>query len=402
MEKRNFIKSILFFLCMYTVTYSQGKSEIPSYLKEYSSVYAKQPKQAALQWFKDAGFGMFVHFSPASQLAGGTDEWMRLDNWFQQQKDFESMSRDARKNHLIAKMTQVSSNVERLIYSFNPVSFNADSIADLAVKAGMRYITFTTQHVIGKMYMYDTSLSKWNSKNLLGRDFVQELSIACEKRGLGLFLYVTPPNNNLQAELKIMLRELLSNYGSIAGIWFDGIGECYRRPNEFMEVGRLYDYIRQIQPQCLISFKTGYTGDEDFIAPEWNQVKFSENKIPLFTIDVPADNGISLYKEKKLRTVLRITPEGLVYKQQNFRKVWEEELSKKPVELSNTLLENMQWFNVKNGVHKDRTKILGEYRYAKDCHANYILNVALEGDGSIHPSDYQILEGLKNEILSIK
>lgn len=150
---------------------------------------------------------------------------------------------------------------------------------------------------------------------------------------------MTPPNDNLQTELKIMLRELLSNYGSIAGIWFDGIGECYRRPNDFVEVGRLYDYVRQVQPQCLVSFKTGYTGDEDFLAPEWNQLKFDEKNTPLFTINVPTDDGISLYKEDKLRTVLRIAPEGLVYRQQNFRKVWEDELSKKPVELSNTLLE---------------------------------------------------------------
>lgn len=398
-------KCYLFFillLCLQVGLFAQEVSNIPSYLKSYSSLYIRSPKQAALQWFKEAGFGMFIHFSPASQLPGGTDEWAQLDDWFQKQKDFESMDRFARKNHLINKLTQISPNVERMFYSFNPVNFDADAIADLAVRAGMKYITFTTQHVVGKMFMFDTSLSKWNSKNLLGRDFVKELSVACKKRGLGLFLYVTPPNDNLQTELKIMLRELLSNYGSIAGIWFDGIGECYRRPNDFVEVGRLYDYVRQVQPQCLVSFKTGYTGDEEFLAPEWNQLKFDEKNTPLFTINVPTDDGISLYKEDKLRTVLRIAPEGLVYRQQNFRKVWEDELSKKPVELSNTLLENMQWFDVKDGVHKNRLKIINEYYYAQNHQANYILNLALRGDGSIHPTDYQTLDGFKSEILSTK
>lgn len=81
--------------------------------------------------------------------------------------------------------------------------------------------------------MYNTSLSKWNTKRLFNRDLVKELSEACNKRGLGLFLYVTPPNDYLKDELKVMLRELLTNYGAIAGIWFDGIGECYRHPNDF-------------------------------------------------------------------------------------------------------------------------------------------------------------------------
>lgn len=97
------------------------------------------------------------------------------------------MDRFARKNHLINKLTQISPNVERMFYSFNPVNFDADAIADLAVRAGMKYITFTTQHVVGKMFMFDTSLSKWNSKNLLGRDFVKELSVACKKEDWDCF-----------------------------------------------------------------------------------------------------------------------------------------------------------------------------------------------------------------------
>lgn len=332
----------LLFSYVYIVVYSQVSIDVPCYLKDYSSLYIERPKDAALSWFKNARFGMFVHFSPASQLDGGTNEWSHLDDWFEVQKEFDKMNHYNRQQHLLNKITKVSPRVEKLIKSFTPNAFHADSIADLAVSAGIKYITFTTQHVIGKMFMFDTSVSEWNSQKLLNRDFVKELSEACEKRGLGLFLYVTPPNDYIQSEIRTILKELLTNYGAIAGIWFDGIGECYRRPNDFLEVGNLYAYIKQLQPQCLVSFKTGFTGDEDYLVPEWAQVKFDSNNRPLFTINVPSDEGECIYKEKKKRPVLRLKGNNLEYKMQRFKTVWDEELSKKPIELCATLLKKEQ------------------------------------------------------------
>ena len=63
------------------------------------------------------------------------------------------------------------------------------------------------------------------------------------------------------------IRELLTNYGPIAGIWLDPIVGYYIRPDLF-PVEQTYAMIRQIQPQTLISFKQGATGTEDFAAPE--------------------------------------------------------------------------------------------------------------------------------------
>lgn len=388
MKKRIFILCLLFISFQ---NYVLGE-EIPSYLKGYEDIYNKNPRQAALQWFKNAKSGLFVCFSPASQLAGGTQEWLQLDNWHKVQKQFEMMDRYSRKSHLRDKLTTVFSGVESLVRSFNPVNFNADSIADLAVSAGMKYVTFTTQHVVGKMFMFDTSISPWNSQKLLKRDFVKELSIACEKRGLGLFLYVTPPNDYIQEEVRTILKELLTCYGNIAGIWFDGIGECYRRPNDFMESSRLYSYIRQLQPQCLISFKTGYTGDEDFLAPEWTQVKFDANNYALFNINVPTEHGTSLYEETSPRNVLRITDNGFEYRKQCFNQVWKEELSRKPIELCNPMLQNQEWFDVKEGIHKTVNEIWTEYEYTCLHDANYLLSIGLRGDGSVHPSDSKVLK----------
>ncbi len=63
------------------------------------------------------------------------------------------------------------------------------------------------------------------------------------------------------------LRELLTNYGPVAGIWFDPIMGYYARPDLF-PIHETYAMIRQLQPQTLICFKQGATGTEDFAAPE--------------------------------------------------------------------------------------------------------------------------------------
>lgn len=381
---------LFFFICSQHIG---AQYLIPDYMKGYESIWNNNPKEASLAWFRDAGFGMFIHFSPASMLSGGASECGKLDSWFEGQKIFEQMDRYSRKKQLSDKLETVSPGAEKLINDFNPMNFNADSIVDLAVSAGMKYITFTTKHVCGQLYMFDTSLSEWNSKNTLNRDFLKELSIACQKRDLGLFLYVTPPNDYIKSELKVMLKELLTNYGVIAGIWFDGIGECYRRPNDFLEISELYAYINDLQPQCLISFKTGFSGDEDFLAPEWTQIKYDRSGKVIFNIHVRTNEGLDIENDKTKRPVIRITRDGLKFKHQSFKEIWENELMSKPVELCNTMLKGEEWFNVEKGAHKTREEVLSEYSYARKNKANYLLNIAPLGDGSIHPADKDVLMG---------
>ncbi|MHC4539665.1 MAG: hypothetical protein ACYS74_07770, partial [Planctomycetota bacterium] len=65
-----------------------------------------------------------------------------------------------------------------------------------------------------------------------------------------------------------VLRELLTQYGPIAGIWFDGIGDYYNNPENYQRLSQTYALVRSLQPQCLISFKEGAIGEEDFITPE--------------------------------------------------------------------------------------------------------------------------------------
>lgn len=371
-----------------------AQTEIPEYMKEYGKTWKTDPKKAALEWFKDAQFGMFVHFSPASTLPKNND-FSKLDSeWFdkhsQANRPDKSMDDYSYKEYLYEKLDHVVPEVQKVLVSFNPQRFNADSIADLAVSAGMKYITFTTQHVCGRLFMFNTSISPWNSMRMYGRDFVKELSVACQKRGLGLFFYVMPPANLLEREIKQMLKELLTNYGPVAGIWFDGIWCAYWRQSDYLSTSDFYAYINEIQPQCLTTFKTGFTGDEDFLSPEWHQLKFTEKGEPIFTGKVPD-------ADKKL-PVLRLTDQGKKWVSQSFAEVWENELKHKPIELSTTMIKGNIWFDQADGVHKTADEVMEQYEFTRKFNMNFLLNVAPRGDGSIHPDDYAALKDFSKRI----
>jgi len=249
---------------------------VPSYLAAYSDLYRRDPRAAALAWFADARFGLFMHYGLYSILGRG--EWA-----------------------MFQEAIPVA-EYERLFDQFHPDRFDADFISDLALDAGMKYITITTRHH-DSFCLFDTQASDYNSvKSPAHRDLIGELAQQCARKGLGLFLYysysldwrhpyfyprsdfrmarpdyATPePSYKFQADadfqhyvtfMHAQLRELLTNYGPVAGIWFDPIMGYYARPDLF-PIHETYAMIRQLQPQALICFKQGATGTEDFAAPE--------------------------------------------------------------------------------------------------------------------------------------
>ena len=207
---------------------------VPSYLKGYESLYARDPRAAAIQWFRDAKFGMFIHYGLYSLV--GRHEWVQL-----------------RELIPVAKYAELKKQ-------FTAAKFDAEAITDLAVAAKMRYINITTRHH-DSFCLFRTRQTDFNSVNSPARrDLVGELAAACRKKGLGLFLYYShgrdwkhphAPNNDewkgqarpkynppeasyaygkehdLQKYLDFMtaqITELLTNYGPVAGIWLDGIG----------------------------------------------------------------------------------------------------------------------------------------------------------------------------------
>ena len=267
---------------------------LPNYLQGYETQFAEDPRSAARQWFRDAKYGLFLHYGLYSML--GRHEWLQ----------FKECIRPG--------------DYAELAHLFKAERFDADAIADFAVDCGMKYINITTRHH-DSFCLWESKQTTFNSVDAAParRDLIGELAAACDRRSLGLCLYYShgrdwkhphAPNNDqfggaarpqydppeltyasgkghdLRYYLDFMteqITELLTNYGPIASIWLDGVAvplhpldangnerkdyEPTREGDPF-QCQQLYDHIHSLQPQCLVAYKQGYLGTEDFFAPE--------------------------------------------------------------------------------------------------------------------------------------
>ena len=222
---------------------------------------AYQPTQenlAARQSFQNDKFGLFIHWGPFS--IPGAGEWV-MNN-----------------RNITVK------NYSRLARFFNPIAFNAAGWVSMAKAAGMKYITLITRHHDG-FSMWDTKYSDFNIMNTpYHQDIVKMLADECHKQGVKLFLYYSLLDwrrddyaywsgntghgtgrtvkgnwNDYIQFMKNQLTELLSNYGEIGGIWFDGYWDQLDNDNHDNPTPRvdwhfreIYDLIHRIQPACLV------------------------------------------------------------------------------------------------------------------------------------------------------
>jgi alpha-L-fucosidase len=348
---------------------------------------------AGLARFRAAETGLFLHFSPASVLADGNQGWQSVDATYRRiHRRFHAFDDSAYAYWLDTLFTDVAADdvVTAVWDRFHADRFDADAIAELAVAAGMRYINFTTRHVLGRMFLFKTATSPCNSVALRPRrDFVGELAAACGRRDLGLFLYVMPPFDDAHGRVAAMLTELLTQYGPIAGIWFDGVSRYYSRPDRFADLSRLYRLVRSLQPECLISFKTGASGEEDFIAPEWHWGQCTVNE------NGEREIGGQLLKkmsEHPPREVLRYADgKGYYHRVERMTDVWRGELRHKPIELCRTMQAESEWFDCARVDHVDLAAVLDMCSHARGLGGNLLLNTGVCGDGSIHPRDRETL-----------
>jgi alpha-L-fucosidase len=214
---------------------------------------------AARQAFQDMKFGMFIHWGASSVLGAG--EWV-MNN------------RNIRVNEY--------SNLLRV---FNPQDFDAKQWVATAKSAGMQYITFITRHHDG-FSNWDTKQSDWKITNTpYAKDALKQLADECHKQGIKLFCYYslldwyrddyqyetgktgkgTGRTNKSNWEsyiafMKAQLTELLTNYGEISGIWFDGHWDQLDNDHDKTlqskvnwHYDEIYSLIHRLQPQCLIS-----------------------------------------------------------------------------------------------------------------------------------------------------
>ncbi|MCG8309186.1 MAG: alpha-L-fucosidase [Cytophagales bacterium] len=341
---------------------------IPPYLTDYSDLYLEDPRKANLEWFKNAKYGLFMHYGVYSSLEDG--EWIQL-----------------RHDPPIAV-----ADYDTLKRVFTARNFDADFIADLAAEAGMKYINITSRHH-DSFSLFKTGQSDFNSVDAPNcrRDLVGELAKACDEKGLGLFLYYSygadwkhpyfyprsegwvaarPDYAEPQPEYKFkededfqhyidfvhaQLKELLTQYPNIAGIWFDPIMGFYSRPDLF-PIEETYALVRSMSPHALISFKQGANGDEDFSAPE-------------------RGGGAKVGQQFDVA-----------------KKVYE--LNKnKPKEVCNTLQPHAWGYRrADDGKHKTADDVMAMLHQVDSIGANLLLNVGPLPDGSFPQEDIMTLK----------
>jgi alpha-L-fucosidase len=227
-------------------------------------------KEKRLAWFKEAKYGLFIHWGlyaiPAGEWKGarvpGLGEW-------------------------IMNRAQIPvAEYEQLARQWNPKRFDADAWVQLAQDAGMRYIVITAKHHDG-FALFDSKVTTWDAVDATPsrRDLLKELAAACRKHGLPLGFYYSQaqdwhepggagntwdfgadvgPDGKERKEYDLYLRgkaepqvrELLTGYGPVALIWFD----TPRLMNEG-RAQRFVDIVRTLQPDTLIDGRLGIAGD---------------------------------------------------------------------------------------------------------------------------------------------
>ncbi len=217
----------------------------------------KKIKDTKQQWFKDAKFGLFIHWGLYALLGG----------------EYQGVKARGVAEWIMDTLQIPPCEYEKLAKQFNPVDFDADAIVKRAKEWGMKYIVFTSKHHEG-FAMYDSQASDYNvvKATPCGRDILKELQAACEKYGMRLGLYYSQaqdwhdPNGlaagrdnsgkdyqyYLDHKVKPQLREILTNYGKIALVWFDTPLETTKEQSQ-----ELLDLVKSIQPDCIVSGRIG-------------------------------------------------------------------------------------------------------------------------------------------------
>jgi alpha-L-fucosidase len=221
-------------------------------------------QDARMQWFREAKFGLFIHWGlyciPAGEWKGqpvtGIGEWI--------------MNR--------AKIPV--KEYELLAQQFNPLKFNAEDIVKLAEDAGMKYIVITSKHHDG-FAMYHSRVSNYNVVDAtpFKRDVLKELADACAKHGMKLGFYYSQaqdwhePNGAgntwdfgidslknfdqyLRDKAEPQVKEILTEYGPVCLVWFDTPRMMSKERSD-----RFINIVRSLQPGCLIDGRLGAQGD---------------------------------------------------------------------------------------------------------------------------------------------
>ncbi len=312
-------------------------------------VAAKQISAKGLEQYYDNRFGMFIHWGIYTFM--GYSERDYLAEWAMHGESIPV------------------AEYEKLVPQFNPTQFDADEWVSIAADAGQKYMMFTTRHHDG-FSMYDTALSDYKVTNTpFGRDPLAELANACARRGdikLGMYSSVMDwhhPAYRFREEnglawsdyvdfLHGQVRELCTNYGDVAGFWFDGDWpnhpmdetNAYFLGGGSFEYEKLYDMIHTLQPEA-------------YIMNNRHDKPLPGEDIQGFEQDLPGENSTG-FNETTIYDI------GL--------------------EVSQTMCDNWGYHAVDDN-HKSTHRMLSELVKSASMNANYLLNVGPTADGLILP-----------------
>jgi alpha-L-fucosidase len=310
------------------------------------SVRAQAPDEVpavraeARRAYQDAKFGMFIHWGVYSQLAQG--------EWVMQNRELS-----------VPKY-------EWLASAFNPIRFDAREWVAVAKAAGVKYITITSRHHDG-FAMFASKASPYNIVDFtpFKRDPLAELAEECRKQNIKLFFYYSqldwhhpdyfprggtglksgrPESGNWNSYIDFMdaqLTELLTHYGPIGGIWFDGMWD---KPNADWHLPTTYALIHRLQAAALI-------------VPNHHKAPLPGEDVQTFEQDLPGANSAGF----------------------NTR-----EIGALPLETSLTM--NGSWgFNITDSKWKSTNELITYLVRAAGNNANLLLNIGPRPDGTIQP-----------------
>ncbi len=308
------------------------------------------PDAATRHWFDSARFGMFIHWGVSSVLGQG--EWV-MNNRNIQVHEYN-----------------------RLLRIFNPIYFDAQKWVSTAKNAGMQYITLITRHHDG-FSLWDTKQSDWKITNTpYGKDIVKQIADECHRQGMKLFFYYSLLDwyrSDYQYEtgrtgkgtgrtaksdwssyinfMKAQLTELLTNYGPVAGIWFDGHWDQLDNDHDKGQQSKvdwhydeIYGLIHRLQPNCMI-------GNNHHLTP------LPGEDFQMFEKDLPGENTTGFGGAS---------------------------ISALPLETCETI--NDSWgFNISDRKYKSPRALIHYLVRAAGNGANFLLNIGPLPNGEIQP-----------------
>jgi alpha-L-fucosidase len=316
-------------------------------------------------WYREAKFGMFIHWGPYS-LASVEASWPIM----RPSKEFPIAEEEYR----------------ALPKRFNPTAFDPNAWIALAKSAGQRYMVFTTKHHDG-FCMFDSAYTDYKITNTpYKKDIVAQLAEACHREKMPIGFYYSPPDMNHPAfrdtsqlaaknwngeptravwpnyldYMELQLRELLTRYGDVCLIWFDGLYNQRKFDGD-----RMHRVILDLQSQTLINNRIGIPGDYE--TPE----QFLPAAIPVKgkTLDFG-------HKDTGTKPTYVPTPE-------EFR-LWETCMT-----INQTWAYNKNDRDFKSSQHLIRTLVEVASRGG-----NFLLNVGPQPDGTIQPEFVERLQAI--------